>query len=131
MEDARDRTKFLIDNALGKGDGTSNVFMRTWENFVYGRTYSSPYDGMSPKEILAVLENLTSEEVKVLKFHLGRIKLDWRTPLRASKLCRMVDLTQLARAISQHLRDDARDVMITLMKDIKRDDLVEEITLKD
>lgn len=65
----------------------------------------------------------------MLKFHLGQIELHWRLPIRDSELCHMVDITQLAETISQCLKDDARDVMITLMKDIHRDDLVEGITL--
>lgn len=42
MEDVRERTTFLIDSALGKGNGNSNAFLRTWEQCLYGRAYSSP-----------------------------------------------------------------------------------------
>ncbi|XP_039681973.1 protein NLRC3-like [Perca fluviatilis] len=128
MRGTRDRARALIDHARKKGNGVCKTFMETWEdndnhNVFCGSSAAPEVSG----EILAILDDLGTEDFVGLKYFLRDIQVFGRSPIARAVMDRLTHRTQIADAIARRYNDKARAVLIILLKRIHRNDLVERI----
>ena len=129
MRGTRYRARALIDHARKKGNGVCKTFMETWEdndnhNVFCGSSAAPEVSG----EILAILDDLGTEDFVGLKYFLRDIQVFGRRPIARAVLDRLTHRTQIADAIARRYNDKARAVLIILLKRIHRNDLVERIS---
>lgn len=129
MEDCRcftipmDRARVLIDIAGRKGNAASYMFMEAWDN------YKPPVNQQTSTthlQILHILKNLTSDDLRELKFFLRFTDIDDQEPMKVTTM-ETDDRIKLAEAICMHYADKAKKALSILLGKINRNDLIEEL----
>ena len=121
----RDRARAVIDCARNKGNVASKKLMDAWDNYrVFCGSSAAPE---LSEDILETLDELSPNDVEQLKWSMRTTRVYGRQPIARSVLDRLTLRTQIADAIVRHYADKARAVLLILLEDIRRNDLVENI----